>query len=90
MNAFSPTVARMAAKADAEDRVYLPDSNTEMTGFFKHDTELGTDRVFHASLIGLLIDDEPLTTDEAVDRYGLAQVTAWEWASVALANEDRQ
>jgi len=74
VNAFS-LIRTLSARADSVETVYLPNSNTEATAFFLHDTMLGSGDVFNASLIGLQIDDEQLDTDEAVKRFGLDQVT---------------
>lgn len=88
MNSHNPIFADLAAlsrKADSEMTIYLPDSNTEATGYFLLDR--CRDAVFAASLIGILTDDAVLTNDQAVEQFGLAQVAAWERAAVAQAQE---
>ncbi len=89
MNAFTAlrliTPRQWSRRADAVDRIGLPDG-TEGTGYFYLDTDLDG-YTFGASLIGIVTDEgEPLSNDEAVERWDGDQVEAWETASVALAN----
>lgn len=92
MTLFAPEITRIAAKADVEEQVCLPGTNTECTAYLEVDWSYPYSTTCSARLIGLLINftDEFMTPDEVVERFGMDAVKAWEAACADRLSADAE